>query len=115
LARSKWSILLRIVRLPLHKTPHGVSIFIINALIGEEVNPEKKHHQAYTLMGENKPGVVYKRKYRTVEDRIQPITMQLLEEFCMIHNIIGDPLENIPVLLMHSQLCSQPLIHARTV
>jgi hypothetical protein len=45
--------------------------------------------------------VVYKRKYRKVEDRIQPIAMQLLEEFCIIHNIIEDPLENMLVLLMH--------------
>jgi hypothetical protein len=36
-----------------------------------------------------------------VEDRIQPIAMQLPEEFHIICNIIGDPLENMPVLLMH--------------
>jgi hypothetical protein len=47
-----------------------VSIFTTDAFIEEEVNPEKKHHQAYTLMGETKPRVVYKRKYRKVEDRI---------------------------------------------
>jgi hypothetical protein len=41
-----------------------VSIFTTDAFIGEEVNPKKKRHQAYTLMGEKKPGVVYKRKYR---------------------------------------------------
>jgi hypothetical protein len=28
-----------------------VSIFITDAFIGEEVNPEKKHHQAYTVRG----------------------------------------------------------------
>jgi hypothetical protein len=33
---------------------------LTDAFIGEEVNPEKKHHQAYTPMGEKKPGVVYK-------------------------------------------------------
>jgi hypothetical protein len=49
-----------------------VSVFITDTFIGEEVNPEKKHHQAYTLMGEKKPVVVYKRKYRKAEDRIQP-------------------------------------------
>jgi hypothetical protein len=38
-----------------------VSIFITDAFIGEEVNPEKKHHQAYTPMGEKKPRVVYVR------------------------------------------------------
>jgi hypothetical protein len=38
-----------------------VSIFITNMFIGEEVNPEKRDHQAYTPMGEKKPGVVYKR------------------------------------------------------
>jgi hypothetical protein len=27
--------------------------------------------------------------------------MQLPEEFCIIHNIIGDPLENMPILPMH--------------
>jgi hypothetical protein len=54
-----------------------VSVFITDTLIGEEVNPEKKHHQAYMPMEEKKPGVVYKRKYRKVEDRIQPIVMQL--------------------------------------
>jgi hypothetical protein len=27
--------------------------------------------------------------------------MQLPEEFCIIRNIIGDPLENMPVLLTH--------------
>jgi hypothetical protein len=52
-------------------------------------------------MGEKKPGVVYKRKYRKAEDRIQPIAMQLLEEFCIIRNIIRDPLENMPVLPTH--------------
>jgi hypothetical protein len=78
-----------------------VSIFMTDAFIGEEVNPEKKCHQAYTPMGEKKPGVVYKRKYRKAEDRIQPIMMQLPEEFHIIHNIIGDPLENMPVLPMH--------------
>jgi hypothetical protein len=52
-------------------------------------------------MGEKKPGVVYKRKCRKVEDRIQPIMMQLPEEFHIIHNIIGDPLENMLVLPMH--------------
>jgi hypothetical protein len=78
-----------------------VSIFITDTFIGEEVNPEKKHHQAYTPMGEKKPGVVYKRKYRKAEDLIQPITTQLLEEFCIIHNIIGDPLENMLVLPTH--------------
>jgi hypothetical protein len=41
-----------------------VSVLITDTFIGEEVNPEKKHHQAYTPMGEKKPGVVYKRKYR---------------------------------------------------
>jgi hypothetical protein len=41
-----------------------VSILITDAFIGEGVKPEKKHHQAYTPMGEKKPGVVYKRKYR---------------------------------------------------
>jgi hypothetical protein len=93
-----------------------VSIFITDAFIGEEVKPEKKHHQAYTPMGENKPGLVYRRKYRKAEDRIQPIAMQLPEEFCIICNIIRDPLENIPVLLMHPpQLCSQPPIHARMI
>jgi hypothetical protein len=79
-----------------------VSVFIIDMFIGEEVNLEKSHHQAYTLIGEKKPGVVYKRKYRKAEDRIQPIVMQLPEEFCIIRNITGDPLENIPALLMHS-------------
>jgi hypothetical protein len=78
-----------------------VSILITDAFIGEEVKPEKKHHQAYTPMGEKKPGVVYKRKYRKAEDRIQPIATQLLEEFHIVHNIIGDPLENMPVLPMH--------------
>jgi hypothetical protein len=78
-----------------------VSIFITDAFIGEEVKPEKKHHQAYTPMGEKKPGVVYQRKYRKAEDRIQPITTQLPEEFCIICNIIGDPLENMLVLLTH--------------
>jgi hypothetical protein len=29
-----------------------VSVFITDTFIGEEVNPEKKHHQAYTPMGE---------------------------------------------------------------
>jgi hypothetical protein len=52
-------------------------------------------------MGEKKPGVVYKTKYRKAEDRIQSIMTQLLEEFCIGHNIIGDPLENMLVLLMH--------------
>jgi hypothetical protein len=68
-----------------------VSIFITDAFIGEEVKPEKKHHQAYTPIGENKPGVVYKMEYRKAEDRIQPITTQLSEEFRIIHNIIRDP------------------------
>jgi hypothetical protein len=53
-----------------------VSILITDAFIGEEVNPERKHHQAYTLMRERKPGVVYERKYRKVEDRIQPHNCQ---------------------------------------
>jgi hypothetical protein len=52
-------------------------------------------------MGEKKPGVVYKRKYRKVEDRIQPIATQLLEEFRIVRNIIGDPLENMPILPTH--------------
>jgi hypothetical protein len=64
-----------------------VSIFITDTFIGKEANPEKKHHQAHTPRGEKKPGVVYKRKYRIVEERIQPITTQLPEEFCIIHNI----------------------------
>jgi hypothetical protein len=38
-----------------------VSVLITDAFIGEEVKPEKKHHQAYTPMGEKKPGMVYKR------------------------------------------------------
>jgi hypothetical protein len=78
-----------------------VSILITDAFIGEEVNPEKKHHQAYTPLGEKKQGVVYKRKYRKAEDRIQPTATQLPEEFCIICNIIGDPLENMPVLPTH--------------
>jgi hypothetical protein len=78
-----------------------VSVLITDAFIGEEVNHKKKHHQAYTPMGEKKPGVVYKRKYRKAEDRIQPITTQLPEEFRIVHNIIGDPLENMPVLPTH--------------
>jgi hypothetical protein len=32
-----------------------VSVFITDVFIGEEVNPEKRHHQAYTPMGEKKP------------------------------------------------------------
>jgi hypothetical protein len=32
-----------------------VSVFITDAFIGEEVNPKKRHHQAYTPMGEKKP------------------------------------------------------------
>jgi hypothetical protein len=79
----------------------AVSVFITDMFIGEEVNPEKRHHQAYTPMGEKKPGVVYKRKYRKAEDRIQPIMTQLPEEFCIICNITGDPLENIPALPTH--------------
>jgi hypothetical protein len=79
----------------------AVSVFITDMFIGEEVNPEKRHHQAYTVMGEKKPGVMYKRKYRKAENRIQPIVMQLPEEFCIIRNITGDPLENIPALLTH--------------
>jgi hypothetical protein len=78
-----------------------VSILITDTFIGEEVNPEKKHHQAYTPMGEKKPGVVYKRKYRQVEDRIQPIVTQLPEGFRIVRNIIGDPLENMLVLPTH--------------
>jgi hypothetical protein len=78
-----------------------VSVFITDAFIGEEVKPEKKHHQAYTPMGEKKPGVVYKRKYRKAEDRIQSIVTQLPEEFCIVRNIIGDPLENMLVLPTH--------------
>jgi hypothetical protein len=70
-----------------------VSVFITDMFIGEEVNPKKRHHQAYTPKGDKKPGVVYKRKYRKAEDRIQPIAMQLTEEFCIVHNITGDPLE----------------------
>jgi hypothetical protein len=79
-----------------------VSVVITDAFIGEEVRSEKIHHQAYTPMGEKKPGVVYKRKYRKAEDRIQPIVTQLLEEFCIIRNIIGDPLENMLVLPTHT-------------
>jgi hypothetical protein len=41
---------------PNHST---VSIFITNTFIGEEVNPEKRHHQAYTPMGEKEPGGLY--------------------------------------------------------
>jgi hypothetical protein len=78
-----------------------VSIFITDAFTGEEVKPKKKHHQAYTPMGEKKPGVVYKRKYRKVEDRIQPIAMQLPEEFHIVRNIIRDPLDKMLVLLTH--------------
>jgi hypothetical protein len=78
-----------------------VSVFITDTFIGEEVNPKKKHHQTYMLMGEKKPGVVYKRKYRKAEDRIQPITTQLPDEFRIIRNIIRDPLENMLVLLIH--------------
>jgi hypothetical protein len=50
-----------------------VSVLITDAFIGEEVKPEKKHHQAHTPMGEKKPGVVYKKKYRKVEDRINQL------------------------------------------
>jgi hypothetical protein len=78
-----------------------VSILITDAFIGEEVKPEKKHHQVYTPMGDKTPGVVYERKYRKAENRIQPITTQLPEEFHIVRNIIGDPLENMLVLLMH--------------
>jgi hypothetical protein len=78
-----------------------VSVLITDAFIGEEVNLKKKYHQAYTPMGEKKPGVVYKRKYRKVEDRIKPITTQLLEEFHIVRNIIRDPLENMPILPTH--------------
>jgi hypothetical protein len=52
-------------------------------------------------MGEKKPGVVYKRKYRKAEDRIQPIATQLPEEFRIVRNIIRDPLENMLVLPTH--------------
>jgi hypothetical protein len=52
---------------PDHST---VSIFITNAFIGEDVNPEKRHHQAP-------------------------------EEFRIIRNITGDPLNDIPVLPTH--------------
>jgi hypothetical protein len=45
--------------------------------------------------------VVYKRKYRKAEDRIQPITTQLPKEFHIICNIIRDPLENMAVLLTY--------------
>jgi hypothetical protein len=34
-----------------------VSVLITDTFIGEEVNPKKKHHQAYTPMGEKKPGM----------------------------------------------------------
>jgi hypothetical protein len=37
-----------------------VSVLMTNAFIGGELKPEKKHHQAYTPMGEKKPGVVYR-------------------------------------------------------
>jgi hypothetical protein len=70
-----------------------VSVFITDKFIGEEVNPEQRHHQAHTPMGEKKPGVVYKIKYRKAVDRIQPIATQLPEEFHIVRNITGDPLE----------------------
>jgi hypothetical protein len=78
-----------------------ISIFITDAFIEEEVNPKKKHHQAYTPEGEKKSGVVYKRKYRKAKDRIQLIVTQLPEEFRIICNITGDPLKDIPVLPTH--------------
>jgi hypothetical protein len=88
-----------------------VSILIPDAFIAEEVNPEKKHHQAYTPMGEKKPGVVYKRKYRKAEDRIQPIAMQLPEEFRIIRNIIGD-CKGASVLFLTSPILSHsPPVH----
>jgi hypothetical protein len=65
-----------------------VSILITDTFIGEKVKPEKKHHQAYTPMGEK-------------------------EEFCIIHNIIGDPLENMPVLPTPSLLTLFPASDTR--
>ena len=59
---------------------------------------ETNHHQAYTPIGEKKPGVVYKCKYRKAENRIQLIATQLPKEFCIIHEIKGNLLEGMPKL-----------------
>jgi hypothetical protein len=82
-ADDKFILIFDIETVPIPDVPKHpiVSVFITDAFIGEEVQTEKKHHQAYTPMREKKPRVVYKRKYRKVEDRIQLITTQLPEEF----------------------------------
>lgn len=76
-----------------------VNLLISEAYEAAEVKgPAKKHHQAYSPVGDKKPGVVYKRKYRKAEQRVQPIATQLPEEFRIVREITGDPLADLPDL-----------------
>ena len=84
------------------ENPDDPAAPIVNILVSEiyESSPttDPKLHHAYTPLGEKRPGVVYKRKYRKAADRIQPIATQLPEEFRIVRNIKGDPLADIPIL-----------------
>jgi hypothetical protein len=38
------------------------------------------------------------QKYKLVARKIRPIIAELPDKFCIIHNIVGDPLEDLPTL-----------------
>jgi hypothetical protein len=82
-----------------------VSIFITDMFIREEVNPEKRHHQAYTPMGEKKPGVVYKRKYRKAEERICEGT-----SVCFLTSLSSTTLP-LSICIPHPHLCTMSKDH----
>lgn len=79
-----------------------VDVFIAESYAAADIKADtQKLHQAYTPLGEKKPGVVYKRKYRKAADRVQPIATQLPEEFRIVRDIKGDPLKDMPELPTH--------------
>jgi hypothetical protein len=41
---------------------------------------------------------VGKKKYKPVAKKVKPIGATLLEEFCIVRNIQGDPLADLPIL-----------------
>jgi hypothetical protein len=61
------------------ENPENPTTPIIDIFVSEAyesmATTDPKHHHAYTPLGEKKPGVVYKRKYRKAADRVQPIVV----------------------------------------
>ena len=60
------------------------------------------HALAYTILDARTPLTIFAgKKYKPVALKVCPVETELLSQFCIVCNIKGDPLKDIPLLPTH--------------